>query len=71
MYLALPVVFTVYCVYSPLFVTWEVGREHRLRGCMGTFSHISLHAGLREYAATRYGLAAYLAIKVVYFSREN
>ncbi|KAB7501510.1 AMMECR1-like protein [Armadillidium nasatum] len=36
----------------PLFVTWVVGREKRLRGCMGTFSHIQLHAGLREYAAT-------------------
>ncbi|XP_018012452.1 AMMECR1-like protein [Hyalella azteca] len=36
----------------PLFVTWTSGRDHRLRGCMGTFSHINLHAGLREYAAT-------------------
>lgn len=38
---------------SPLFVTWKVGKDKRLRGCMGTFSHINLHAGLREYAATR------------------
>ncbi|XP_069988024.1 uncharacterized protein CG5902 isoform X3 [Penaeus vannamei] len=36
----------------PLFVTWKLGKDKRLRGCMGTFSHISLHAGLREYAAT-------------------
>ncbi|XP_042212235.1 AMME syndrome candidate gene 1 protein homolog isoform X6 [Homarus americanus] len=36
----------------PLFVTWKVGKDKRLRGCMGTFSHINLHAGLREYAAT-------------------
>ncbi|KAF2351407.1 AMMECR1 domain [Trinorchestia longiramus] len=40
----------------PLFVTWNAGRDRRLRGCMGTFSHINLHAGLREYAATRYWL---------------
>lgn len=36
----------------PLFVTWKIGRDKRLRGCMGTFSHLNLHAGLREYAAT-------------------
>lgn len=36
----------------PLFVTWKVGREKRLRGCIGTFNALSLHAGLREYAAT-------------------
>jgi uncharacterized protein (TIGR00296 family) len=36
----------------PLFVTWTVGREKRLRGCIGTFNALSLHAGLREYAVT-------------------
>lgn len=34
----------------PLFVTWKTGREHRLRGCIGTFSAVNLHSGLREYA---------------------
>lgn len=36
----------------PLFVTWKIGKDHRLRGCMGTFNALSLHAGLREYAIT-------------------
>ncbi|XP_071084485.1 nuclear protein AMMECR1-like [Haliotis cracherodii] len=36
----------------PLFVTWKIGRERRLRGCIGTFSATSLHGGLREYAVT-------------------
>ncbi|KAI1286011.1 AMME syndrome -related protein [Halotydeus destructor] len=36
----------------PLFVTWKIGRDKRLRGCIGTFSPISLHSGLREYAVT-------------------
>jgi len=36
----------------PLFVTWKLGRERRLRGCIGTFSPTSLHSGLREYAIT-------------------
>ncbi|GFR66467.1 AMME syndrome candidate gene 1 protein homolog [Elysia marginata] len=36
----------------PLFVTWKLGRERRLRGCIGTFSPTSLHGGLREYAVT-------------------
>lgn len=27
--------------YSPLFVTWTIGREKRLRGCIGTFSEVS------------------------------
>jgi len=36
----------------PLFVTWNIGREKRLRGCIGTFSPMNLHAGLREYALT-------------------
>jgi uncharacterized protein (TIGR00296 family) len=36
----------------PLFVTWYIGREKRLRGCIGTFTPLSLHEGLREYAIT-------------------
>ncbi|XP_034826893.1 uncharacterized protein CG5902 isoform X2 [Maniola hyperantus] len=39
-------------VYSPLFVTWKIGKEHRLRGCIGTFNAMHLHSGLREYAIT-------------------
>lgn len=36
----------------PLFVTWHIGKDLRLRGCIGTFNAMHLHAGLREYAAT-------------------
>ncbi|CAL8094588.1 unnamed protein product [Orchesella dallaii] len=36
----------------PLFVTWKIGKDHRLRGCMGTFNALNLHSGLREYAMT-------------------
>ncbi|KAK9505875.1 hypothetical protein O3M35_009847 [Rhynocoris fuscipes] len=36
----------------PLFVTWETGRDRRLRGCIGTFNAINLHSGIREYAVT-------------------
>lgn len=36
----------------PLFVTWTIGKDMRLRGCIGTFNAMHLHAGLREYAAT-------------------
>lgn len=36
----------------PLFVTWYIGREKRLRGCIGTFSPLHLHDGLKEYALT-------------------
>jgi len=36
----------------PLFVTWKIGRERRLRGCIGTFNAMNLHIGLREYAIT-------------------
>ena len=36
----------------PLFVTWYIGREKHLRGCIGTFSPLSLHDGLKEYAIT-------------------
>ncbi|CAM4616525.1 unnamed protein product [Eretmochelys imbricata] len=38
----------------PLFVTWKIGRDKRLRGCIGTFSAMNLHSGLREYTLTRY-----------------
>jgi len=34
----------------PLFVTWKIGRDQRLRGCIGTFSPSALHASLEEYA---------------------
>ncbi|KNE62616.1 hypothetical protein AMAG_07818 [Allomyces macrogynus ATCC 38327] len=37
----------------PLFVTWDKlgrGRVARLRGCIGNFSPMRLHSGLREYA---------------------
>ena len=40
--------------HSPLFVTWKIGREQRLRGCMGTFSAKKLQKGLAEYSITRY-----------------
>ncbi|EGI59540.1 Uncharacterized protein G5I_12323 [Acromyrmex echinatior] len=36
----------------PLFVTWTIGKDMRLRGCIGTFNAMHLHAGLREYATT-------------------
>lgn len=36
----------------PLFVTWKIGRDKKLRGCIGTFSAMNLHEGLREYAIT-------------------
>lgn len=36
----------------PLFVTWTTGRDQRLRGCIGTFSPLNLHEGLKEYALT-------------------
>ncbi|MBN3292687.1 AMMR1 protein, partial [Polypterus senegalus] len=39
-------------VEFPLFVTWKIGREKRLRGCIGTFSAMNLHSGLREYTLT-------------------
>lgn len=34
----------------PLFVTWTAGQDQQLRGCMGTFSALNLHSGLRGYA---------------------
>ncbi|CAL8077704.1 unnamed protein product [Calicophoron daubneyi] len=36
----------------PLFVTWSIGKEESLRGCVGTFTALNLHSGLREYAIT-------------------
>ncbi|CAH0382409.1 unnamed protein product [Bemisia tabaci] len=36
----------------PLFVTWQIGKDLKLRGCIGTFNSINLHSGLREYAVT-------------------
>ncbi|TPP64138.1 AMME syndrome candidate 1 protein [Fasciola gigantica] len=38
--------------FSPLFVTWTVGRDDSLRGCVGTFTALNIHHGLREYAIT-------------------
>jgi len=38
---------------SPLFVTWKIGRDRHLRGCIGTFAAVHLHSGLAEYAITR------------------
>lgn len=29
----------------PLFVTWKIGRDKRLRGCIGTFSAMHLREG--------------------------
>ena len=43
----------VFFCCSPLFVTWKIGRDKRLRGCIGTFSAMNLHSGLREYTLTR------------------
>jgi uncharacterized protein (TIGR00296 family) len=36
----------------PLFVTWLIGSEQKLRGCIGTFTPMNLAQGLREYAIT-------------------
>lgn len=36
----------------PLFVTWYTGHQLDLRGCIGCFSPLSLHDGLKEYALT-------------------
>lgn len=32
-------------ISSPLFVTWHIGRDRRLRGCIGTFNSMNLHSG--------------------------
>ena len=34
----------------PLFITWKIGRDRKLRGCIGTFDPLPLHRGLRDYA---------------------
>lgn len=34
----------------PLFVTWKIGLEKRLRGCIGTFNPMPLRQGLQQYA---------------------
>ncbi|CAJ0939395.1 unnamed protein product [Ranitomeya imitator] len=44
----------------PLFVTWKAGRDKRLRGCIGTFSAMNLHSGLREYTLTSMDLNVHL-----------
>ncbi|KAF8782650.1 AMME syndrome candidate protein 1 like [Argiope bruennichi] len=36
----------------PLFVTWKIGKDRKLRGCIGTFNSMNLASGLREYAVT-------------------
>eukprot|EP00095_Tigriopus_kingsejongensis_P002894 maker-scaffold513_size150706-snap-gene-0.22 protein:Tk02894 transcript:maker-scaffold513_size150706-snap-gene-0.22-mRNA-1 annotation:"conserved hypothetical protein" len=38
--------------FYPLFVTWKIGKEKKLRGCIGTFNEMELHDGLKEYAVT-------------------
>lgn len=42
----------LYYFFSPLFVTWKIGKDKRLRGCIGTFNAMNLQSGLREYAVT-------------------
>lgn len=34
----------------PLFVTWKIGKDKDLRGCIGTFSSESLETNLPKYA---------------------
>ena len=48
-------IFIVVC-YSPLFVTWKTGADKKLRGCIGTFTAMSVNKGLSEYAIQRYFL---------------
>lgn len=38
--------------YYPLFVTWVIGNDEKLRGCIGTFSEMPLIQGIKEYALT-------------------
>lgn len=33
-------------------MTWVIGKDKRLRGCIGTFNAMNLQSGLREYAIT-------------------
>ena len=44
---------TVIFLFSPLFVTWKIGHDRRLRGCIGTFTAMRLHKGLKEYTLSR------------------
>ena len=37
-------------VSCPLFVTWKIGKNEDLRGCIGTFQSDSLKTNLPEYA---------------------
>lgn len=37
-------------LFSPLFVTWKIGEDKRLRGCTGTFCVTPLHQGLSKFA---------------------
>jgi uncharacterized protein (TIGR00296 family) len=49
----LPVIPEIYKdLKFPLFVTWTVGKEEDLRGCIGTFSEESLGKNLGTYALT-------------------
>ena len=34
----------------PLFVTWKIGKEKDLRGCIGTFQSSDLEKNLKEYS---------------------
>ena len=34
----------------PVFVTWKIGVDKKLRGCIGTFDSLPLHKGLRDYS---------------------
>lgn len=64
---------------SPLFVTWKIGRDSahaKLRGCIGTFGELPLHAGLREYAISRYSFLLHLLVRSAllgyhYFSAQR
>eukprot|EP00794_Sanderia_malayensis_P010921 gene10921-12082_t len=46
----LPVEASTFRGVFPLFVTWKIGKDKRLRGCIGTFSALNLHHGLKEYS---------------------
>lgn len=37
-------------ISCPLFVTWKIGKEEDLRGCIGTFTSESLESNLPKYA---------------------
>lgn len=44
-------------VFSPLFVTWHIGKDKRLRGCIGTFSAMNLHSGKIDEPWDRFTLS--------------